>query len=400
MASVVLTHLPRSVPAESPLEEASEAGGEWPSPRRLRLLQVTSSRNGSGGTLQALLLSKALHEEGCRVLFCAPPGSGALERAELFGLPVEPLSFGGVWCQGKASRRLRSLARSWDAELVHTHHNKAHNAALLATFGGGFPPIVVNRGVIYRPEFPAKFRSGRTRAIIVNSARAGAVLQEHGVRAGKIHVVLNGQEAPDREAIRARAAALRGALGLFDGVPVVGCVGTGRAVKGFQFAVEAAPRILEEFPSAVFVLVGGGTERLLPRIRELNLEHHFRLTGHRSDALDVMALFDVYVFASVDMDSCPNVVLEAMGLERPIAAADMGGVGEMLVEGETGRLFPPGDVGELAAAVCGLLRDPEGATRMGKAAAEAAASRFSLEAKVRKTLSVYGKVLSGSTERS
>ncbi len=359
---------------------------------RLTIVQVTSSSNRSGGTRQASLLTRGLLERGHRVVFCAPPGSPALRWAEAAGAEPRALGFGGLPGQWRASRRLRQIVRDTGAQVVHAHHTKGHNVALLATFGGGFPPVVANRGVVFRPEFPAKFRSRRTAAVITNSRTVKGVLTACGVPDRKVHVVYNAKELPDLDGLRARVPALRRELGVGDG-PVVGAVGSGRPEKGFRFLVEAAPLILEGHPGAVFVLVGDSTEPLLPRIRELGLAERFRLTGHRPDAAELMAVFDVFVLPSVDMESCPNVVLEAMAAERPVVGADVGGVGEILSHGVCGLVVPPGRARELGEAVNRVLSAPERARRMGLEGRRRVGERFSVAAKVEATLEVYREVL-------
>jgi glycosyltransferase involved in cell wall biosynthesis len=174
---------------------------------------------------------------------------------------------------------------------------------------------------------------------------------------------------------------------------VVGTVGRGRPEKGFQYLVEAAPKILERHPGVVFALVGSGTERLLPSIRAHGLEERFRLTGHRTDAVDVMGLFDVFVLPSIGMDSCPNVLLEAMGMGLPVVGSQVGGIGEIIEDGATGRVVAPGDPGAIATAVVDLLDDPASAQATGQRARDLLQERFIPEVKVRETLLVYAKVL-------
>ena len=359
----------------------------------LTIFQITSSGNKSGGTRQALLLSGGLADAGHRVVFCAPANSPVLGWARDRGLACREFVTGNFWTQWKQSRRVGKYVAEVGADVVHAHHTKGHNVALLASFGGGFPPVIANRGVLFDLHFPTKFRSPRTAAIITNSRAVKGVLENSGVDGGKIHVIYNAREPLDLASVAGRAAALRAPLGLSVSGPVIGTVGGGRPEKGFQFLVEAAPRILERFPSAVFVLVGGGTERFRPRLLELGLEDRFRLPGHRRDAVDIMALFDVFVIPSVGMESCPNVLLEAMAVGLPAVGAETGGIGEMIVDHVTGRVVAPGQPEALSDAVVCMLEDRDAMVRMGAAGRRRIADSFSLDAKVGETLAVYAKVL-------
>lgn len=359
----------------------------------LTAVHITNSGNRSGGTRQALLLCEGVRDAGHRVVFGAPPASWALRTAQERGLEVHPFRFGNSWGQWKASRQLRTLARSVGADVVHTHHTQGHNVALLATFGGGFPPVIANRGVLFRPEFPAKFRSSRTAAIITNSRTVKRVLADSGIQESKISVVYNAKELPDADALHARRPSLREELGLGEPGPVVGLVGRAAPAKGFQFFVEAAPGILARFPGARFILVGSGTERFESRLAELGVRDRFVLPGHRNDAIDVMSLFDLFVIPSIDMESCPNVLLEAMSVGLPAVGTDVGGIPEMIVDGITGRVVAAGQPQALSDAVIGLLEDRDALAGMGMAGRQRVADVFSLDAKVRGTLAVYEKAL-------
>lgn len=359
---------------------------------RLAVVHITSSGNLSGGTRQAALLAGALAKEGHRVVFCGPPGSPGLRWAEERGAIPRTVGFGNLWGQWRSSRVLRRIVAACGADVVHTHHTKGHNLALLASFGGAFPPVVANRGVLFPPKFPPKFRSRRTAAIITNSAAVKEVLERRGVPARKIRVVYNGVTLPDPAALRRRLPELRSELGLAQG-PVVGTVGSGRPDKGFQFLVEAAPAILARFPGTRFVLVGGGTERFVSRLQDLGIAERFLLPGHRTDAATVMGLFDLFVLPSVDMESCPNVVLEAMGVGLPVVGSDVGGVAELVQDGITGRLIPRGQPPALAEAVVSLLAAPDEAVAMGRRGRERALAEFTWERKKDRTLSVYREVL-------
>ena len=360
---------------------------------RLCVVHLTNAETLSGGARQALLLAGGLGSAGHRVVFCAPPGSAVWARAEAQGLEARPLTFGNLWGQWKASRRLREIVRGEGADLVHSHHTKGHNVAVLATFGGRFPPVVANRGVLFRPRFPAKFRSRRTAAVVSNSQTVRTVLERSGIPGAKIHVVYNAAHVPSGDAPEGLLAGLREELRLTDPGPVVGAVGGARAEKGFQFLVEAAPRILTECPDARFVLVGSGVERFSPRLRELGIEHAFRLPGYRTDAVRIMALFSLFVIPSVGMESCPNVLLEAMSLGLPTVGADTGGIAEVIVDGTTGRMVARGDADALAGAVLEIFGDPARAARWGAAGKERMVSEFSVAAKVTRTLQVYHEVL-------
>jgi glycosyltransferase involved in cell wall biosynthesis len=113
-----------------------------------------------------------------------------------------------------------------------------------------------------------------------------------------------------------------------------------------------------------------------------------RLIGHRADDVDVMGPLDLFSLPSIDRESCHNALLEAMPVALPAVESDVGGVDEMLVEGETGRLLPSGDSGELANTVVGVLSDSVGGREIYEAGRQRTECESSLTAELRDTLAV------------
>jgi glycosyltransferase involved in cell wall biosynthesis len=95
------------------------------------------------------------------------------------------------------------------------------------------------------------------------------------------------------------------------------------------------------------------------------------------------------IVPSLFPDPCPTVVLEAMVAGVPVVGSSNGGMPDLVVDGETGVLVPPGDVGALAAALDLLLADPGRARRLGEAGRARVESRFSLAEQARRVLEVY-----------
>ncbi len=369
--------------------------GEVSSSReQLCVLHVTSARNLTGGARQLVFLAKGMAEAGHRVVVGAPEGSGVAAMAREAGLDTRALSFGTLRGQWKGSRELRAIAGEVRPDVVHSHHTQGHNVALMATFGGRFPPLVVKRGVLYEPKLLWKFKTPRVRAIITNTEAVKQVLVRRGVPAGKVHVVYTSRKLPDVGELGQRSSALRTQLDLVGARPVVGAVGSGRPEKGLQFVVEAAPQILERHPGTVFVLVGAGTERFAARLGELGISDRFRLLEFRDDVLELMALFDLLVFPGVHKDSCSNVLLEGMSVGLPVVGSDMVGMEEVIRPGEgTGVLVPAGSPPAPAGGAPPALADPEGARAMGEGARAVIAAGYGIPVRVAQTLDVYRRAL-------
>jgi glycosyltransferase involved in cell wall biosynthesis len=153
-------------------------------------------------------------------------------------------------------------------------------------------------------------------------------------------------------------------------------------------------------PEARCVLVGDALfagehawkARMLALTRELGLGERVVFAGWRDDVPAVLSALDVLVHTPTTPDSLPTVVLEAMAASRPVAAAAIGGLPEMVEHGVTGHLVPPGQPEPLAAALRGLLGDQAARSTMGAAGRRRAAAEFSRERFGRTMEELYGDV--------
>jgi len=114
-----------------------------------------------------------------------------------------------------------------------------------------------------------------------------------------------------------------------------------------------------------------------------------RLLGKRDDVHEILGASDLFVCPSVWDEALGYVILEAMAVGLPAVASRVGGIPEVVAEGETGLLVPPRDPGALAAAIDQLLADPAARERMGRAARRAVEARFSLDQAIDRTIALY-----------
>jgi glycosyltransferase involved in cell wall biosynthesis len=146
----------------------------------------------------------------------------------------------------------------------------------------------------------------------------------------------------------------------------------------------------------VLLLAGTGAceKSLKVSAVRLGLRDAVRFLGARSDLADLYAAADVVVLASSE-ESLPNVLLEAGSAGRPVVATLVGGVAEIVVDGETGLLVPPLRARSMADAVVRLLEEPGTAEAMGAAARVRIGQLFSMEREVRETQDLYSELLEG-----
>jgi glycosyltransferase involved in cell wall biosynthesis len=166
---------------------------------------------------------------------------------------------------------------------------------------------------------------------------------------------------------------------------VVGFVGRIEPGKGVLDLVRAMRGV-----DARLVIVGDGPERpsLEAELQLLGIDDRVQLAGERDDVRDLLADADIFVLSSVS-EGLPVSVLEAMAAELPVVASRVGGVPELVADGENGFLVPPGNPDELAAAVGRLVEDRDLRRRLGAVGRVRAETRFNPNSFRRAHLELY-----------
>lgn len=156
--------------------------------------------------------------------------------------------------------------------------------------------------------------------------------------------------------------------------------------KDLDTFYEVARRVSQKLPRVRFVIVGDGYGDELDRARRevarLGLEEVVHFTGHRNDLRDVYVSLDVFLMTSVT-EGLPNTLLEAMALGIPSVSTNVGGIPELLYDGEGGYLAPAGDAQELARRVLELLESPKLRERCARECRERIEGHFSFARRVR-----------------
>lgn len=190
---------------------------------------------------------------------------------------------------------------------------------------------------------------------------------------------------------QADTQAIREELGLA-GHPVVGVVGRLRREKGHAALLEALSLVVRSVPDVTLVVVGDGQERahLEERARGLGLDGHIVWLGARrpEELPGLYGVMDVVAIPS-QFEGFGLVAVEAMAAARPVVAFATGGLTEIVADGISGKLVPPGDRIAFAGALVGLITDRKGAVEKGKAGRRIVQSGFSQETFSSLILSAY-----------
>ena len=199
--------------------------------------------------------------------------------------------------------------------------------------------------------------------------------------------------------------AVRKEFGIPDDAPVALMLGGMNPIKGTAVFVEAALRVLNDRPDAMFLIAGPMVEanfrnrisgrtvyqkRVLLSIPE-QLQNKLRFLGVRNDIPALLAATDVLCFPST-VPHFARPIIEASAMRVPVIASDLGGPQELVRHEETGLLIPAEDAGELARALVRLFEDPPYRERMGKAGRELAHKKFDADVNTRRIIELYEKI--------
>ena len=351
-------------------------------PARARVLMlITLAETGGAQTYVASLLPALAAEFDVAV---AAHGDGFLRgAAEAAGVRFIGLKHLDraidARADARAARELLAVLRRERPQILHANSSKAGVLGRLAAAATGVPVRVftvhgwafkAHRGAAATAYLWADrlMRPLTTWTVCVAESERAAGLRARTCGAGNTVVIRNGV---DLGRPRRRHAPGRGPV-------TVLAVGRLRHPKDFPTLVRAAAAVP---PGALRVLVAGdGPERaaLESDIARLGLAGTVELLGERTDVPELLARSDVFALSSRS-EGLPMSVLEAMAAELPVVASRVGGVGELVRDGATGTLVPPGDSAALAHALAQLAADPELRARMGAAGRRRAEEEFGLE---------------------
>lgn len=239
-------------------------------------------------------------------------------------------------------------------------------------------------------------RSLPDRVVCVSRGVRRVVLDREGLPPEKVTVIHNGIDTKTSVSVDPSTVdAIRRSHGLEPHHLIVGMVANpNRSVKGVRYFVDAIPLILERVPAARFLIVGGGGEEseLQARAESLGVERELVFTGFQPDTAPYYELMDLSVLTSLS-EGLSMTLLESMKHGLPVVATRVGGNPELVVDGETGRLVPPRDVGAFADRVASLLEDPPLRRSMGAAGKEVVEERFDLSDTAAAYLRLYEEAL-------
>jgi glycosyltransferase involved in cell wall biosynthesis len=371
--------------------------------RRIKVLTLINYLFASGGGAERIAAVLALGLDRTRFdpIACTTsdlPEASAAGELRAAGIPVVALDRSGR-ADLAAWPRLYRLLRDEQVDVVHAHK-------FASTFYGAVLGRLARVPVVIAHEHSWSFEGNHVQQVLdrrvvapladvvvaVSREERRKLVELEGIPPEVIRVVPNGIR-PLRPSGR---RSVRAELGLAADTPLVGCVSVLRPEKAVDLLVEAAVPLAERVPGVRVAVVGGGPEheRLDALVRERGLERTVHLLGAwpGADVADFLAELDVAVNCS-DREGIPLSVLEYMAAGRAVVATAVGGVPEVLGEGEAGLLVPARDAEGLAGAAASLLLDRPRRDRLGLRARARQEATFSERAMVERVERLYEELV-------
>jgi glycosyltransferase involved in cell wall biosynthesis len=380
----------------------------------MRVALVNHTGDISGAEVSLLGAATALVQCGVQVVLVAPAAGELAERARAVGHSVETVALPAPRMTGNPIRlargsaalvagagRLAAVLRRQRVDLVHANSVRA---GLMTSFGRP----THRRPVVWsvRDFIPVnavglavRFAAGLGATTIVGNS--DAISQHFGRWPWLRRRMRTVYPGVGPEAFSDGSSNFRGAWRIPSSAPLVGCVGQITPWKNVHRVIAAFRVVAGQSPEARLVIVGAPKFRAenrqyLDELRRLvaaaGLDERVVFAGHQEDIEAVFRSIDVLAHAA-DREPFGRVLVEAMAQRVPVVASADGGVPEIVQEGETGFLVPPGDVDAMAARVLRLIRDPGLRRRLGAAGRDRAVRQFRADQGAAQLVEVYREVM-------
>lgn len=309
---------------------------------------------------------------------------------------------------------LRRILRERQIKILHSHMFWSSMFASPVSRMSGVPVVIETPHVReqWRKGWKASYRIDRAvarcvdRYIAVSHANARYLAEEKKIPQEKITVIQNGCDLSRFNRDDRAPQGMKTNLGFGPDDPVLLIIGRLEPQKGHAIMLQAMLAILREFPNARLLCIGEGALRsdLEQQISALGISQSVRMLGYQSNVPDWLALADVLVLPSF-FEGLPLVAIEALAAGKAVVASAVDGTPEVVIDGRTGLLVPPGDSASLAEAVCRMLRDAVLRQSLALAGHDFVRRQFTRERQVLETEQCYfrewqratGQMLSAKT---
>ena len=397
----VVTLFDESVAGQDRERQRMEEGNAFP----VRVLYFIDNLRAGGGSQRYIYeLVRIAGKIGISPHICTLEEGGDYYSEILrSGVPTFSLSLSQI-NNPRAIGKLVTLTRWIRKQRIQVIHTFQTNPNVFGTLAGRLAGIKVitsrrdlgnfgMRGSKSLTIFEERIINPLAHRIMANSkAVFDATHQQEGISPEKMVLIRNGIDAgrfrPDPDRKR------RTALGIPEKSLVFGTVSGLRKIKAIDILLQAFRSVRERIPEAFLIVAGDGPEAsdLHALAQHLGIMDSIKFLGRRLDVEMILPAFDVFVMSSLS-EGFPNAVLEAMACGVPVIATSVGGIRELVIPEETGRLVSPNSTGELAEAMIRIAENPSTRNEFSINARQYVEKHFRFETIANQLKEMYREVL-------
>jgi glycosyltransferase involved in cell wall biosynthesis len=363
-----------------------------------RLCYVIPTLERGGTETQLLHLIRGLASDHAITVLLAKGGGDLVDDARSAGARLRELNLRSGW-DLRQGFTLRRLISEIEPDIVHTFLFGFDLATNRAARRCDVPVVISSRRELATWMKPRHLhlqcKANAFADCIVANSRAAAdyACQREGGDPARYLVIYNGIHADDF-VTRTDPGLAKETLGIPRDAPVLGMVANFSPVKDHRLFLDAAKLLTDNISDLHLLLVGKGAleATIGARIAELGLSRRVTRVNARGDIAECYAAMDVVALTS-QVEGFPNALMEAMAAGKPVVAPIVGGVPELITDGETGRLVATRKPSDFADAIVRLLTDRQTPRRMGRSAAHHVRQTFTVERLVEAHRSLYADLL-------
>ena len=372
------------------------------------ILYIIEGITFGGGERVFMQLAEGMKAKGYGITVgCVPRGVFAKRLREL-GIEVEGFNMDSKY-NIRVIFQMAKFMKQKNIHIVHTQGGRAPFFGRIAARLAKVPIVISTVAMLLSRESHSdvnrlkrtvyllidKLTSGYVdRFLVLSEPHREALNTDYNIERSKVIKIYNGIEFHKYDAISGDGLRVRKELGIALSSSIVGVIGRLAWEKGLPFFLQAASKVTATFPEIKFLIVGDGPLKaeLEKLSNELNIRQNCIFTGFRQDIPDILSAVDMLVMSSL-YEGMPMVILEAMAASKPVIATKVGGIPEMVRDGETGILVPPEDADALAGSMLTLLKNKNRARQMGLAGRRCVEDHFDVEVMVQNTEAVYQELM-------
>ncbi len=365
--------------------------------KKYKIIHIISTLEIGGAELQLLDVLKKLDKSRYEVSVCCLTRGGPLVD-DFCKLGIEVIILKRRFrFDFSLIKQIIRVVKEKKIDIVHTHMFTANSWGTLASRIARVPIIInsvhdIEAWKCWHHRFIDRMLFSYVDTVITNSdATRGFMVKNGKLNGNKFVTVYNGIDilkfSPHLSHVNSD-------------FPTIGTVARlDEPKKGLKYLIMAMEIIKNEIPNCQLIIIGDGHSRgsLESLVNEKKLERNVRFFGYRKDIPELLAEIDVFIVPSL-WEGLGDVILEAMAMEKPVVATNVGGIPEMVSHGKTGFLVPAKDSPALAAMILKLLKSPEMRREMAKTGRKRVEDNFSIEKTVEKIQAIYDELIKRKLE--